>query len=94
MLAPEYARLNAELFGQRDPTAEKRLAILLGSDVVMLAIDDGAVVGYATAISDGVLLCAVVRSRVTAERWPSLPSFRLSPSPGWRLSPRDLGESR
>ena len=37
------------------PTAERHLDILRGSDAVVLAIDDDAVVGYATAISDGVL---------------------------------------
>jgi ribosomal protein S18 acetylase RimI-like enzyme len=37
------------------PTSERHLDILLGSDAVALAIDDGVVVGYATAISDGVL---------------------------------------
>ena len=37
------------------PTAERHLDILCGSDAVVLAIDDDAVVGYATAISDGVL---------------------------------------
>ena len=38
------------------PTPEQRLAILRGSDRVLLARDDsGRVVGFVTAISDGVL---------------------------------------
>jgi GNAT superfamily N-acetyltransferase len=37
------------------PTPERHLDILRGSDAAVLAIEDGAVVGYATAISDGVL---------------------------------------
>jgi ribosomal protein S18 acetylase RimI-like enzyme len=37
------------------PTAEQHLDILRGSAAVVLAIDDGAVVGFVTAISDGVL---------------------------------------
>jgi ribosomal protein S18 acetylase RimI-like enzyme len=37
------------------PTVERHLDILRGSDAVVIAIGDGAVVGYATAISDGVL---------------------------------------
>jgi ribosomal protein S18 acetylase RimI-like enzyme len=37
------------------PTAEQHLDILRGSSAVAVAVDDGAVVGYATAISDGVL---------------------------------------
>lgn len=39
------------------PTPETHLEILRGSSVVVLAIDDrsGAVVGFVTAISDGVL---------------------------------------
>jgi ribosomal protein S18 acetylase RimI-like enzyme len=37
------------------PTAERHLDILRGSNAVVIAIDDDAVVGYATAISDGVL---------------------------------------
>jgi ribosomal protein S18 acetylase RimI-like enzyme len=37
------------------PTAERHLDILRGSDAVVIAIDADAVVGYATAISDGAL---------------------------------------
>lgn len=37
------------------PSAEQHLDILRGSAAVVLAIDDGAVVGFATAVSDGVL---------------------------------------
>ena len=37
------------------PTRERRLDLLRGSDAVSLAFDDASVVGFATAISDGVL---------------------------------------
>jgi GNAT superfamily N-acetyltransferase len=37
------------------PTAERHLEILHGSHAVAIAVDDAALVGYATAISDGVL---------------------------------------
>ena len=39
------------------PTADQHLAILKGSEVVVLAIDDetGRVVGFVTAVGDGVL---------------------------------------
>ena len=36
------------------PSAERHLEILDGSDHVVLALDGGRVVGFATAISDGV----------------------------------------
>jgi ribosomal protein S18 acetylase RimI-like enzyme len=41
------------------PTPERHLDMLRGSDAVALAIDDGTVVGYATAISDGVLAASI-----------------------------------
>ena len=41
------------------PTPERRLDLLRGSDVVSLAFDDASVVGFATAISDGVLAAFV-----------------------------------
>jgi len=37
------------------PTVERHLDILRGSDAVVVAIDDDAVIGYATAITDGAL---------------------------------------
>lgn len=37
------------------PTPERRLDLLRGSDVVSLAVDGSSLVGFATAISDGVL---------------------------------------
>lgn len=37
------------------PSNERRLDLLRGSDVVALAFDDASLVGFATAISDGVL---------------------------------------
>jgi ribosomal protein S18 acetylase RimI-like enzyme len=37
------------------PTAERHLDILRGSDAVVIAIEDDAVVGFVTAISEGVL---------------------------------------
>ena len=37
------------------PTPERRLDLLRGSDVVSLAFDGSSLVGFATAISDGVL---------------------------------------
>jgi len=39
------------------PTPETHLRILTGSDAVILAIEDGRVVGFITAIADGAL-CA------------------------------------
>lgn len=54
------------------PTAERHLDILRGSDAVVMAIDDDAVVGYATAISDGVLSAFIplleVLARISAPR--------------------------
>lgn len=37
------------------PSPERHLELLRGSDAVAIAVDDAAVVGFATAISDGVL---------------------------------------
>jgi ribosomal protein S18 acetylase RimI-like enzyme len=37
------------------PSPERRLDLLRGSDVVSLAFDGSSLVGFATAISDGVL---------------------------------------
>jgi ribosomal protein S18 acetylase RimI-like enzyme len=37
------------------PTSERHLELLRGSHAVAIAVDDAAVVGFATAISDGVL---------------------------------------
>lgn len=39
----------------RPPTPERHLELLHGSHAVAIAVDDAAVVGFATAISDGVL---------------------------------------
>ena len=37
------------------PTPERHLELLRGSDAVVIAIDESHVVGYVTAVSDGVL---------------------------------------
>ena len=37
------------------PTPERHLELLRGSDAVVIAIDESRVVGYVTAVSDGVL---------------------------------------
>ena len=39
----------------RPPTLERRLDLLHGSDLVSLAFDGSSLVGFATAVSDGVL---------------------------------------
>lgn len=39
----------------RPPAPERHLELLSGSRAVAIAVDDAAVVGFATAISDGVL---------------------------------------
>ena len=39
----------------RPPTRERRLDLLLGSDLVSLAFDGSTLVGFVTAVSDGVL---------------------------------------
>jgi predicted N-acetyltransferase YhbS len=38
------------------PSSERRLAALKGSDVCILAVDGGRVVGFATALVDGALM--------------------------------------
>jgi predicted N-acetyltransferase YhbS len=46
--------------GWPDPPAPAaRLALLHGSDHVVLALDDGRLVGFVTALSDGVLMAYV-----------------------------------
>ena len=37
------------------PTPERHLELLRGSDAIVIAIDEPDVVGYVTAVSDGVL---------------------------------------
>ena len=39
----------------RPPTLQRRLDLLLGSDLVSLAFDGSPLVGFVTAVSDGVL---------------------------------------
>jgi ribosomal protein S18 acetylase RimI-like enzyme len=39
----------------RLPALERRLDLLRGSDLVVLAFDDSSLVGFVTAVSDGVL---------------------------------------
>ena len=39
----------------RPPALERRLDLLCGSDLVALAFDDSLLVGFVTAVSDGVL---------------------------------------
>lgn len=51
------------------PTPETHLKLLHGSDHVVLALDDGAVIGYITAITDGVLAAYIPHLEV-------LPSYR------------------
>jgi ribosomal protein S18 acetylase RimI-like enzyme len=48
------------------PSPETHLRILEGSDHVVLAIDDAAVVGFITAISDGVLTAHISLLEVLA----------------------------
>jgi ribosomal protein S18 acetylase RimI-like enzyme len=43
----------------RPPAPERRLELLRGSDLVSLAFDGSALVGFVTAISDGVLAAYV-----------------------------------
>ena len=49
------------------PSSERHLALLLGSDHVMLARDGERVVGFVTAISDGVLSAYVPLLEVLPE---------------------------